>query len=212
MGEKLSLASDVETWKPFLINSDSLPIGTPITTWVIIRYRGNLRAIEYVEDAYCSARASGELTLYNDYGDVLAYRKGTAEVECELIDGEYDAMVETSGAWNGKLHSLSDEYPIYSLNYEEAIVFTAYIGSRYWLYFDLATSVSSSAVSGDNLDWSDVPTLVTADFYNTGEYELGCADPSVYFVMVPEPTVMTMLVSLALMFGAFFGLRRFRRA
>ncbi|MBN2579859.1 MAG: hypothetical protein JXB10_12800 [Pirellulales bacterium] len=205
----LSIGADVETWKPFLVVSDTLSPGTQVNVWLELSYSGLLMVQEGVDDKYCYANASGEITLYDDLGTILAARDGSAEVECELIDGESELMTETSGYWDGKLTQVEGtEIPTYNLSYSETIFFTATVESRYWLYFDLTTGANSSAGSG--LGWDGSATFAQADFSNTGSYTLG-SDADVEFLTVPEPSLFALAVSLAIAAIAFFGLKQYRR-
>jgi len=188
----LSIGGDVETWKPFLVTSGSLSVGTQVTVTLAVGYEGTLQALEAVEGKYSYCRASGAVTLYADDGSVLGVRSGQAEVECELLDGEWDFISEATGNWAGLMVQGTDGLgrPIYSLDYEDQITFTAVVGERYWLYFDLATSANSS--SGGALGWDDSATYAKADFASTARYLLS-SNSDVQFQIVPEPATVGLL-------------------
>ena len=188
----LSIGGDVETWKPFLVTSGSLSLGTQVAVTLAVGYEGTLQALEGVEGKYSYSRASGAVTLYADDGSVLGARSGQAEVECEMLDGEWEFISEATGNWTGLLVQGTDGLgrAIYSLDYEDQITFTAVVGDRYWLYFDLATSTNSS--SGSALGWEDSTTYAKADFASTATYLLS-SNSDVQFQIVPEPATLGLL-------------------
>ncbi len=194
----LSIGGDVETWKPFLVGSGSLPAGTQVPVSLGVGYAGTLQALESVEGKYSYCRASGALTLYDDSAAVLAARAGEAEVECELDESVRHFSTETDGVWDGLLTQGVDGNGdrIYSLSYEDLINFTAVVGQRYWLYFDLATSANSS--SGSALGWAGSATFAQANFSNTATYQLG-STADVTFTIVPEPATLGLLTTTGLM-------------
>ncbi len=183
----------METWKPFVVESDTLSDGTPVDVTLEIGYDGTLQALEGIEGEYCYAFVSGELTLYDEAGSPIAYRTGDAEVECELTGGSWTFLTEDYDDWDGLLAEGVDgnNDPIYSIDYVDQIDFTAEVGGKYWLYFDLATSANSSSMA-PTYDFAQSETFAKADFSNTGSYTL--TSPSdVNFVMVPEPASMALL-------------------
>jgi len=200
---KLSIGADVETYRPFLVSSTSLAPGTTVSVSLTIHYDGTLQALEGTEEKYSYARATGAMTLYDSLGSLLSSRMGRAEVECELVDGEMEFSTETLGAWQGLLTKSSNARgDLYVLHYEDQISFTATVGSVYWLYFDLATSATSS--SGDGSGWGQ-QTFAMVDFSNTGTYTLSSSD-DVAFVTVPEPSSLLLVV-----LGGLAVLRQRRR-
>ncbi len=204
--ESLSIAAAAETWKPFVVASDTLPAGTPVNVTLSISYTGTLQALESVPDKYAYASAEGSMKLFDNTSALLASRSGEAEVECELIGDQWEFITEAIGAWEGLLTEKTDlnNHPIYELAYTEDIVFNAIIGETYWLWFDLGTRANSSA--GSNLGWENSQTFAEADFSNTGSYLLS-SPADVRFVIVPEPLTIGML-----MLAGLAVLRRCRRA
>ncbi|MFW6132758.1 MAG: PEP-CTERM sorting domain-containing protein [Planctomycetota bacterium] len=203
----LTVGGDVETWKPFVVESNTLADGTAVDVTILFGYTGTLQAMEGVEGKSSLAEATGQLTLYADNGDVLGASGGNASVQSEWpTGGDLTVTGVASGDWEGNLAEGVDGSgdPVFTLDYDDELLFSAEVGGKYWLYFDLATNADSSAGSGSG--WDDSETFARADFSNTGTYQL-TSTSDVDFVMVPEPATLSVLAA-----GGLLVLRRRRTA
>ena len=189
----LSIVTDVETWKPFVVTS-TVPadLGTLRQIKLDLAYSGTLEVVEGMPDNSSMADVEGGMTLYADDGSVIASRAGEADVEGFLdASGTNPSWTSsTMGCWAGLL--TDDGSGHFTLNYAEQIVFDAVVGDRYWLYYELSTGSESGA--GTGAGWAGSATLAEADFSSTGTYLLSCDDPNIGFVVVPEPATMALLV------------------
>lgn len=184
--ETLSIGADVETWKPFVITSATLPAGTPITARVGISYTGSLEVLEKMAGKTSEAYASFEVTLYDKHEAELGVLDGTATV---VGDASNVYTTTITGDWVGKL---TQSGTAFNLDYADVITFPAVVGDKYWLYFDLATSCWSS--EGSNLGWDNSKTYASANFADTATYTLS-STADVNFVTVPEPATLALLAA-----------------
>ena len=184
MGWDVSGSTSVESLKPFVIESATLPIGTPVTVALDLSTVGSLEAREGFAGLFARAFAEFSLNVTEaGSSDPLAERAGDAEVKGY---SDHDGL-DTFGDWSNGLTPLGDG--VYAINYSDTLTFTGIIGHEYSVYFELITTVGTSGGATPDT-YND--TFAKADFSNTATYTLGSSQ-DVTFHMVPEPAALALL-------------------
>jgi hypothetical protein len=199
-------AADVTTMKRIVLTSATDPVGTPVDVTLDVSYGGLLQAVQGPgsgeAELWTRAYAEGLAAVVDSQDSVLWETEGEVALDA-FIGGD---IYQYSGDWveNPDVSMSPTENPgEYVFDYSHTVEFTATIGETYGVYFDLATTATTS----DGLAEGDVTSgWAVVDFYNTGTYELTTPE-GVGVTHAPEPTTMVLLG-----LGGLGILRRRRRA
>jgi len=191
LGGFMDGGSDAESFKPFVIESDTLPAGTPVAVTVSTSVYGTLEASEGYQNLYAWARGAFMLQVADASSeDLLVDEAGEATVTA--FHDHYETS--TTDAWDGLLSETATP-GVYEIDYGDELVFLGEVGGRYTIEFEMTTSVRTS--EGATTDTYD-DTFAKSYFWETGEYLLS-SPCDVSFVPFPEPAGLMLMAGGALL-------------
>ncbi|MBN2445838.1 MAG: hypothetical protein JXO22_03890 [Phycisphaerae bacterium] len=192
LGSYTSGGAEVESYKPFVIESPTLPDGTLVTVCLTADVSGVLEAREGFTGLSARAYAEFDLNVQEKQSSFfLVEVEGEAEVIAYPDRDEYSTM----GAWDGCLTPLGEHQ--YGLDYTHEFVFPGMVGQEYSLFLGLKTLVGTSD-GANSASYYDV--FAKTDLWNTGEYGLSSPD-DVVFRVIPEPGAAALFAIAVLVFG-----------